>query len=69
MCPITSRVRGYTFEVAVPSGLAAAGVILTDQLKTVDWAARGITFIDKLPDAALLEVFERVEALLSFNRR
>jgi mRNA interferase MazF len=40
VCPITSRVKGYPFEVALPKGVSIAGVILADQLKSVDWQQR-----------------------------
>ena len=37
MCPITSRVEGYPFEVEVPEGLKVTGAILCDQIKSLDW--------------------------------
>ncbi len=40
VCPITSRRKGYPFEVSLPSGLAVSGVVLADHLKSIDWAAR-----------------------------
>lgn len=36
VCPVTSRVKGYPFEVVLPAGLAVTGVILSDQLKSLD---------------------------------
>lgn len=36
VCPITRQQKGYPFEVALPSGLAIEGVILTDQVKSLD---------------------------------
>ena len=39
-CPITSKVKGYPFEVALPDGLAVSGVILADQIKSLDWKVR-----------------------------
>jgi mRNA interferase MazF len=30
-CPITSQVKGYPFEVALPPGLPVSGVVLADQ--------------------------------------
>src|SRR5215470_9571364 len=39
-CPITSRVKGYPFEIALPSGLAVSGVVLADQVRSLDWKAR-----------------------------
>src|SRR5436190_22112077 len=43
-CPITSKVKGYPFEVALPSGLVVSGVILADQIKSLDWKARKAEF-------------------------
>ena len=35
-CPVTSKEKGYPFEVSLPSGLQVSGVILADQLKSLD---------------------------------
>ena len=43
-CPITSKLKGYPFEVALPSGLAVGGVILADQMKSLDWKVRKAEF-------------------------
>jgi mRNA interferase MazF len=40
LCPITSQIKGYPFEVEVPEGLSVNGVILSDQVKSLDWKAR-----------------------------
>ncbi len=37
-CPITSQIKGYPFEVALNADIA--GVVLADQIKSVDWVAR-----------------------------
>ena len=39
-CPITSQVKGYPFEVALDADIASRGVILSDQVKSLDWRAR-----------------------------
>ena len=49
LCPLTGRVKGYPFEVAVPDGLPVRGVVLSDQVKSVDWRARGAEFACALP--------------------
>jgi mRNA interferase MazF len=64
-CPITSRVKGYPFEVAIPSGLAVAGVVLADQLRSLDWSVRDIERIGVLPSELVEEVLDRSRALLS----
>jgi len=64
-CPITSRVKGYPFEVTVPKGLAVVGVVLADQVKSLDWRARHAEFVDRLPVADVNGVLGLVIALLS----
>lgn len=36
VCPITSQVTNYPFEVPLPEGLPFTGVVLTDQLKSLN---------------------------------
>jgi mRNA interferase MazF len=48
-CPITSKAKGYPFEVPLPTGLTTTGVVLVDQLRCVDWVARHAVFIEHLP--------------------
>ena len=65
--PITSRVRGQRFEVALPASLATRGVILSDHLKSMDWHARKAIFKETAPDAIVDEVIARVAALLQLT--
>lgn len=65
-CPITSQVKGYPFEVAVPQGLAVGGVILSDQVKSLDWKARQAEFVCRLPDSLLMTVLKRLGTLVGF---
>lgn len=65
LCPITSRVKGYPFEVPLPSGLSISGVVLADQVKSLDWFARQATFADTAPAAVLDEVTAKLTALIS----
>jgi mRNA interferase MazF len=64
VCPITSRVKGYPFEVELPPGLAAQGVILCDQIKSLDWRARRATRFGSVPDPVMAEVTARILALI-----
>jgi mRNA interferase MazF len=66
--PITNQVKGYPFEVLIPSGLAVTGVVLADQLKSLDWRARKVHFIATLPAEVLLAVLQRAGLLLSKTR-
>lgn len=63
-CPITTQSKGYPFEVAIPPGMAVSGVILSDQVKSLDWKARKARFGEKLPIEALQEVLAKFGAML-----
>jgi mRNA interferase MazF len=65
LCPITSQVKGYPFEVAIPSGSKLAGVVLADQVKNLDWRVRKAEFICKLPRKTTDEVLEKLGTLLA----
>lgn len=63
-CPITSQEKGYPFEVNIPDGLDVTGVILADQVKSLDWRARNADFICDLPDMTVNEVLHKLNTLL-----
>ena len=62
--PITSKIKGYPFEVALPKDLAIEGVVLSDQIKNLDFSAREISFICKVDNAVLENVQRNILALL-----
>lgn len=63
VCPVTNQVKGYPFEVSLPIGLAVSGVILADQVKSVDWKARRAARIGSTPEV-MDEVIGRIAPLL-----
>ena len=65
LCPITSRIKGYPFEVLIPADVAVSGVILADQVKSLDWRARNAELICSLPAETVTEVLAKVGTLLS----
>ena len=65
LCPITSQVKGYPFEVIIPEGLKVSGAILSDQVKNMDWKVRKADFIDRLPDEVTMIVLKKLNTLLS----
>lgn len=65
LCPITSAVKGYPFEVNLPHGLPISGVILADQVRSLDWQARAVEFICALPDTVTQEVLQKIGLLLA----
>ena len=63
-CPITSQVKGYSWEVPLPPGLPISGVILVDHLRSMDWHARRADRIGVAPLAVIDEVLARLAPLL-----
>ena len=64
LCPITSQVKGYPFEVVVPDGLPLEGVVLADQAKSLDWRARGAESLCRVPQETTSAVLQRLETLV-----
>ena len=61
-CPLSSRIKGYSFEVALPGG--EPSVVLADQVKSLDWVARRARKKDVVPAPVLAEVRAKLKALL-----
>lgn len=63
-CPITSQVKGYPFEVALEGTTKVRGVILADQVKSLDWQVRKAEKTGKVTKLVLDEVVDKVRAIL-----
>lgn len=63
-CPLTTRVKGYPFDVALPEGLPVCGVVQSDQLRSLDWGKRQAESICAAPAPLVEAVLERVALLL-----
>lgn len=66
-CPITTKVKDYPFETALPKGLEVEGVILSDQVKSLDWKVRDIKFMCKVPTKTTIEVLAKLNTLLDIT--
>jgi mRNA interferase MazF len=66
VCPLTSQVNGYPFEVAVSVAHGATGVILADHVKSVDWKARRAENIGRSSTETIDEVRSRLAALIGY---
>jgi mRNA interferase MazF len=64
LCPVTSKVKGYTTEVAVKN-VILQGVILIDAIKSLDWKNRGVTFIARASAETVAKVSEKISALIN----
>ena len=65
LCPITSQVKGYPFEVSLPDGLPVSGVVLADQVKSLDWKARQSARICTIPEEVVVQVLRKFNTLLA----
>jgi len=63
-CPIKNKTKGYPFEVLIPDESKIKGIILADQLKSMNWKMRNAEFICKLPDDKINEVISKISALI-----
>jgi mRNA interferase MazF len=63
-CPVTSRVKGYPFEVVLPKASSIGGAVLADHLKNLDWRARSARFGARAPRSVLEGVLSRIATLL-----
>jgi len=63
-CPITSQIKGYPFEVIIPAGVSISGVVLSDQIKSLDWRVRNAQFICTLSESTMSEVLKKLNTLL-----
>jgi mRNA interferase MazF len=62
-CPVTTKIKGYPFEVRIKTN-KTDGVILADQVKSLDWSAREMKFIEKAPAEVVEQVQDFVEMLV-----
>ena len=64
VCPVTSQVKGYPFEVPIEDETGVRGVVLTDQLKSLDWQAREAEYIHHVPRNIMSEVVAKIRILV-----
>jgi len=63
LCPITSKIKGYPFEVLV-TGQNVNGAVLADQVKSFDWKVRKAKFIEQADPAVFEEVVGKLHAII-----
>jgi mRNA interferase MazF len=67
VCPITRKARIWPFEVPLPDTLKTRGVVLVDQVRTIDRSQRLFGIIESAPEEVLREVRGRLAALLGIR--
>jgi len=65
VCPISTKRKGYPFELPIPPGHKAKGVVLADHVRNVDWRGRRAEFVCELPAAFVALVAHRIYQLIS----
>jgi len=65
ICPVTSKVKGYPFEVPLSTTAGVQGVVLADQLRSLDWRARGAEWIEQAPPKVVDRVLKLLDTLLT----
>ncbi len=65
-CPITTQPKGYPFEVLIKNNLKVSGVILADQVKSLDWKIRGAKKKGRVSEDELSETLNKLKAVIDF---
>ncbi|MEY2718714.1 MAG: growth inhibitor [Bacteroidota bacterium] len=63
VCPVTSKSKGYPFEVAISADEGIEGVALVDQIRCVDWKARSARSIGVLTAEQIDDVLAKLRTL------
>jgi mRNA interferase MazF len=63
-CPVTNSRRDYPFHVAIPDACDVSGIIMVEQVKSIDFRARNVKRIGPAPDAVLEEVLSLLDACI-----
>jgi mRNA interferase MazF len=63
-CPITNTLRDYPFHVGIPEGEEVTGVVMVEQVKSLDYGARRAKLIGSAPEAVLQEVLSILDACI-----
>ena len=61
-CPLTTRIKGYPFEVRIDGD--PPSVVLADQVKSLDWRARGAKRKGRVTADDLAEIRAKAVALI-----
>lgn len=64
LCPITAAVKGYPFEVLLPTTCPVSGVVLADQVRSLDWRARSARFEIQAPLQVVCDVKDKLAILI-----
>jgi mRNA interferase MazF len=64
VCPVSNTKRRNPFYVTIPSDLLVTGIVMADQVRSLDYRSRQATLISTCPEDLLTEVLNRVYPIL-----
>ncbi len=64
VAPVTTKARGHAFEVVLPAQMRIKGVVMMQQVKSLDWRARNAKFAGRVPPAVLATAIDVVRLIL-----
>ena len=64
VCPLSTTNRRNRFYVPIPYGLSVNGVVMCDQMRSLDYVARNAQFLCECPDELFAEVLARIKPIL-----
>jgi mRNA interferase MazF len=64
VCPVSNTKRKNPFYVNIPDGEAVTGILMADQLRSLDYKSRGAELIATCPKDLLLEVLARIYPIM-----
>jgi mRNA interferase MazF len=64
VCPVSNTKRKNPFYINIPEGLAITGVLMADQLRSLDYRSRGAESIAICPNDLFLEVLGRIHPII-----
>jgi len=66
-CPITSKVKGFPFEVALPKNLPISGVVLDDQIRNLDWKSRNVEYISTIDTETIEKILGLIKRIIEIE--
>ena len=63
-CPVTNTRRDFPFHVSIPEGQAVTGVVMVEQVRSIDYRSRGVRRIGTAAEPVLEEVLSILDACI-----
>jgi len=64
VAPITRKIKGFGVEVLLSGDCTIEGVILSNQIQTIDWKERNVAYETKVDENILKKVLKRINLII-----